>query len=118
MRSAALAYWLIVFMAWMGLSAQTQAAWVTSESLAEQTLAAQSGQPPAAKAPGVERSGSLDDHHLDDLPIQLLADLLGLLHQPCASAAAGLPVRHQARLAEAGPPPYLPGLRRPPIARA
>jgi hypothetical protein len=44
--------------------------------------------------------------------------LIGLLRQPCAGAAAGLPVRPEARLAAAGPPPYLAGLRRPPIARA
>jgi hypothetical protein len=118
MRSPVLAFFLAIAMAWMGLAAQTQAAWVTSASLADQAKAAQLGQPQPGFATSVERSGSLGDHHLDDLPIQLLADLIGLLRQPCAAGAAGLPLRPQATLAEAGPPPYLAGLRRPPIARA
>jgi hypothetical protein len=118
MRSPVLAFFLAIAMAWMGLAAQTQAAWVTSEGLAEHVQAALIDPPLVATPASVERSGSLDDHHLDDLPIQLLADLIGLLRQPCAGAAAGLPVRPEARLAAAGPPPYLAGLRRPPIARA
>lgn len=115
MRSQALAFLLAILIAWMGFAAQTEAASLTSESLAEHVLAAQAGTSLAdAQA---RAGGSLDDHHLDDLPIQLLADLVGLLCQPGVSGPAGLAIRPDVPLAQAGPPPYLDGLRRPPIRR-
>lgn len=112
MRSQALAFLLAILMAWMGFAAQTQAASVTSESLAEHVLAAQTGTSLAdVKA---KTGGSLDDHHLDELPIQLLADLVGLLRQPGVTGPVGLAVRPDVPLAQAGPSPCLGALRRPP----
>ncbi len=116
MRSRALAFFLALVMAWMGFSAQTEAAAVTSESLAEHVLAAQTGTSLADIQ--AKTGGSLDDHHLDDLPIQLLADLVGLLCQPDVAGPVGLPIRPDVPLAQAGPTPHLAGLRRPPILRA
>lgn len=113
MRFRALAFVLAVLMTWMGFSAQTEAAAVTSESLAEHVLAAQLGTSVAELQ--AKTGGSLDDHHLDDLPIQLLADLVGLLCQPGVAAPAGLTIRPNVPLAQAGPTPHLAGLRRPPI---
>lgn len=112
MRPRALAFLLALVMVWMGLSAQEQAAEVCSETLAEQILALQPG---AANTPS---GGSLDDHHLDDLPFQLLADLIGLLGPGEAAVAAGLGVRPDAPPPGGWLAPYLDGLHRPPIVRA
>lgn len=109
MRSRALAFFLALVMAWMGLSAQEKAAEVCSETLAEH-LAQQAERTP-------DPGGSLDDHHLDDLPFQLLADLIGLLSsESLAAASPGVrPVALPPGLWRA---PYLDGLHRPPIMRA
>lgn len=93
----------------MGFSAQEQAAEVCSDTLAEQLLALQ---------PGTSAGGSLDDHHLDDLPFQLLADLIGLLGPAEAVVAAEQNVRPEARPPVGWLPPDLDRLHRPPIARA
>jgi hypothetical protein len=110
MRSRALAFFLALVMAWMGFSAQEQAAEVCSDVLTEQFLAA-----PAA-APTGAAGGSLDDHHLDNLPFQLLADLLGLLGPGEAVAVAGLAVRPDAPVPSGWLAPHLARLQRPPIA--
>ncbi len=107
MRSRALAFFLALLMAWMGLSAQEQAAEVCSDVLAEQFQAGSSGS----------SSGSLEDHHLDNLPFQLLADLLGLLGPGEASAGAGVAVRPDAPTPSGWLAPHLARLQRPPIAR-
>lgn len=106
MRSRALAFFLALVMAWMGLSAQELAAEVCSDALTEQ---AQPGPSSAAE-------GSLDDHHLDNLPFQLLADLLGLLGPGDTGVVAGLPVRPDAPVPGGWLAPDLARLQRPPIA--
>ncbi|WP_326535511.1 hypothetical protein [Pseudorhodoferax sp.] len=98
-------------MVWMGFSAQEQAAEVCSETLAEQIQALQPGTAPSS-------GGSLDDHHLDDLPFQLLADLIGLLGPAEAVVTAGRSVRPDAQPPAGWLAPYLDRLHRPPIARA
>lgn len=107
MRSRALAFFLAVVMAWMGFSAQEQAAEVCSDALSGQFLA----------APADAAGGSLDDHHLDNLPFQLLADLLGLLGPGETVAVAGLAVRPDAPVPSGWLAPHLARLQRPPIAR-
>ncbi|CAN7325139.1 hypothetical protein LJR039_001662 [Pseudorhodoferax sp. LjRoot39] len=108
MRSRALAFFLALVMAWMGFSAQEQAAEVCSDALTEQFL--------AAPAPAGAAGGSLDDHHLDNLPFQLLADLLGLLGPGEAVAVAGLAMRPDAPVPSGWLAPHLARLQRPPIA--
>jgi hypothetical protein len=118
MRCRALIFFLAFLMVWMGLSAQTQAAAVTSDTLIEQVSALPFDPATAtANAPG-RASGSLDDHYLDELPFQLLADLVGLVWLCALTGPEGLTLRHDAPLAQAGPTPHLAGLRRPPIGRA
>jgi hypothetical protein len=106
MRSRALAFFLALVMAWMGFSAQELVAEVCSDALTEQTQA----------GPSSASSGSLDDHHLDNLPFQLLADLLGLLGPGEAVAVAGLAVRPDAPVPSGWLAPHLARLQRPPIA--
>lgn len=101
-------------MAWMGVSAQEQIAEICSETLSEQMQAPSAPQADAGPA----SAGSLDAHHLDNLPFQLLADLLGLLRPGEASAVAALGVRPDARTPRGWLAPYLDGLHRPPIARS
>ncbi|KQP49905.1 hypothetical protein ASF44_04870 [Pseudorhodoferax sp. Leaf274] len=91
----------------MGLSAQEQAAEVCSDALTEQFQA----------GPLDASGGSLDDHHLDNLPFQLLADLLGLLGPGESHAAAGIGVRPDAPRPSGWLAPHLARLQRPPIAR-
>lgn len=118
MRPRALVFLLAFVMACMGLSAQGQAVSVTSESLAEHVLAQQTGSALALSDAPARAGGSLDDHYLDELPLQLLADLVGLLRQPGVDGPAILTQRPVAPLAQAGPTPDLAELRRPPIRRA
>lgn len=96
-------------MAWMGFSAQEQAAEACYDVVTEQFEQLRAG--PAAT------SGSLDDHHLDDLPFQLLADLLGLLGPGEAAVVAGLAVRPDAPRPSTWLTPHLARLQRPPIVR-
>lgn len=108
MRPRVLAILLAILMAWMGFSAQTHAASRSAECLVEQALS-------HAQAP---IGGALADHHLDELPVQLLADLVGLWPQAGVTGPAGKVLRPDGRLAQAGASPHLAGLRRPPIPRA
>ncbi len=108
MHSRALALVLAIVMAWMGFSAQEQIAEICSETLSEQ----------AQTAPAPASGSLLDEHHLDDLPFQLLADLLGLLGPSEAAATAGLTVRPQVLPPRGWLAPHLDGLHRPPIALA
>lgn len=109
MRSRALAIFLALVMAWMGLSAQEQAAEICFETLAEQIQAGHGGTAQPS-------TGTLDDHHLDNLPFQVLADLIGLLGgQP--RIVAGLGVRPDASTPRGSRPPDPAPLHRPPIAR-
>ncbi|MFT3718837.1 hypothetical protein [Pseudorhodoferax sp.] len=115
MRSRALALFLAVVMAWMGFSAQEQAAEISSATLTGQMP----DQPPDARASGGSGGGgSLDDHHLDNLPFQLLADLVGLLGPGDVPAAPGAGVRPQPLPPPGWLAPDLDALHRPPIARA
>lgn len=107
MRSRALAIFLALVMAWMGLSAQEQAAERCSETLTEQM---HTTQPGVATAP----DGSLDHHHLDNLPFQLLADLLGLLGAR-TGVVASLGVRPDAAPLRGWLAPDPVPLHRPPI---
>lgn len=109
MRPRALAIFLALVMAWMGLSAQEQAAEICFETLAEQIQARQSGT-------AATSGGTLDDHHLDNLPFQVLADLIGLLGGQ-ASVVAGLGVRPEAPTPRGWRPPDPAPLHRPPITR-
>lgn len=79
---------------------------------------------PATKAAGSARTGSVDEHYLDDQPVQAQAgaalDLPGLLSarfetplMPSLSAAAP-----RARAAVACKHPFLEGILRPPCAPA
>jgi len=111
MCSRALAFVLAIVMAWMGLTAQQQAATVFSDSLTEASVA------PFDARVSTLSSGSLDDHHLDDLPFQLLADLIGLFGLGEGPAAPGTPVRPAAPWPVGWPAPDLAHPDRPPIAR-
>ena len=108
----ALAVFLAIVMAWMGLTAQQQAATVVSDGLAEPSIAQADGR----SLPST--GGSLDEHHLDDLPLQLLADLIGLLGLVEHPAAPGMAVRPAAPWPVGWPAPDLADPQRPPIVRA
>lgn len=112
MHRRAIAFFLAVAMAWMGLSAQEQLTEACSESLSEWVVA--QAVAPATKTP----AGSLDDHHLDNLPFQVLVDLVGLLGPGEALVASGLGPRPATAAPRGARPPHLARLQRPPIARA
>lgn len=97
-------------MAWMGLSAQEQAAEICFETLSGQAEPLKSNASATA-------GGSLDDHHLDNLPFQVLADLIGLLGAQ-VGVVAGLSVRPGAPPAGGWLAPDLARLHRPPITHA
>lgn len=97
-------------MAWMGFSAQEQVAERCSEVLAAQVSDHDAGSRPVG--------GSLDEHHLDNLPFSLLADLIGLLRPDDMLADTGLAARPVVRSPPGWLAPDLDGLHRPPIARA
>lgn len=99
-------------MAWMGVSAQEQVAEICSETLTEQM------QVPFSAQPGSASEGSLDAHHLDNLPFQLLADLLGLLRPGDTHTVAALGIRPGPQVPRGWLAPYLDGLHRPPIAHS
>ncbi len=121
MCSRALAFVLAIVMAWMGLTAQQQAATVFSESLVEPPVAQADGMSSVASMSSMSSVltvGSLDAHHLDDLPFQLLADLIGLLGPGESPTAPGVPVRPAAPWPVGWPAPDLDHPHRPPIVRA
>ncbi len=102
---------LVLVLLWTGFSTHEQATSLAAESAEE----AWAGAPQAA--------GSVEDHHLDDLPAQAhvehLADVPTLGAQRATLIEPGLATTRLRTYAEAvAPPPYLGGPQRPPCATA
>jgi hypothetical protein len=98
---------LVLF--WSGLSAQEQAVSHGSPGMAWADV-----QMPAP-SPYAGTDGSVDDHHLDDQPVQAQVDLPGLLQGGCVLPAPSLAMAAPAPLSmRTLRPPYLDGPQRPP----
>jgi len=117
MPSRVLAFLLAVVLLWSGLNT-IEAPGAFDSPATEQALAiANAGGQSAA------HEGSVEHHHLDDLPSQAQSDpppeTPGLLSSPHAPSAQRMVMAQPHRFASAAAgPPFLAGLLRPPCSAA
>lgn len=112
-----IAFLLSVVLFWSGLSTFEAPSAFAQPSPDQQHDVAHAGGPAAANA------GSVEDHHLDDLPSQAQSDpsteTPGLLAAPLAATAPSLVmVTPHAFVSTAAGSPYLAGPLRPPCGEA